>query len=717
MNRRDAALLASAVVLGLAIRLAPAMYRGDIIFDGFDEYYHLRRIFYTFHHFPHTLWFDSYINYPHGLEITWPPLFDLAVAALAHLVAPVIGEGSVEAVAAVISPILGGLLVAVVYAIAREAFDGRIALISAFLLAVCPYSVLRTSFGSPDHHGLEVLLLSLIVLLMLRTLRGGYIWSICAGIAVAALAYTWAGAPIYLLIIPSFALLRSILSLRDGSAFDYRPLLLSLAVAFALVLPFGFSSWLKVSFLAIAIITATVLVTAITEHLALRKNLPWIVLPASLIAVVLIIIAINYSRLQNAVVYLIGGEMTGKIAEAEPLFVNTDPFTPLMLWLLLYISGAALLIYETSRVEGGVERDARLLLLIWAVLALVLTIGQKRFIYVSSTVGPILMSLLLIRAIGWMRSRPSRRFAAGAALAIMILIPLTDLPGIVSSEPAITRDWVESLEWLRGSTPQTGHFDEPFQVPEYGVMCWWDYGNWILYLGERPVVANNFQTGVVESSRFFLSENEEEAVRILNERHARYVITDLTMIYGKLQAICSWIGRDPSSYQRIYTKDGMPIVHNLESFNRTVLAGLHLDDCSYMEHFRLIHESSSFAGPYGGSPAAMVKIFEYVPGAVIRGRAGDGRIVVAVLNLTSNLGRPFQYVNYVVPRNGSYEIRVPYSTEGAYGIKAAGPYQIVEITPATDGWGGVTLVNITEEDVLEGRIVELGAPLSTVPEP
>ncbi|MDH7596788.1 MAG: STT3 domain-containing protein [Methanothrix sp.] len=715
MNRRDAATLAIAVMLSLAVRLAPALYRGDIIFDGYDEYYHLRRIFYTFHHFPHTLWFDSYINYPHGLEISWPPLFDIVVAALAHVAAPLIGESSVETVAAVISPILGGILVVVVYAIAREVFDGRTALISAILLAVCPYSVIRTSFGSPDHHSLEVLLFSLIVLLLLYTLRGGYIWSIFAGIGMAALAYTWAGAPIYLLIIPSFAVLRAVLSLREGSSFDYRPMLMSLALASALVLPFGFSSWLHVSFLAIMIITATVLVTAIAQQLALRKNLPWIVLPASLTAFALIIILINHSRLQSAMVYLIGGEMTGKIAEAEPLFVNTDPFTPLTLWLLLYILGTALLLHEIT--TGGVKRDARLILLIWAVLALALTFGQKRFIYVSSTVGPILMALLLIRAIIWIRSYPSRRFIAGAALAIMIALPIMDLPGIVSSEPAITQDWVESLEWLRNSTPQTGHFEEPFQVPEYGVMCWWDYGNWIVYIGERPVVANNFQTGVVEGSRFFLSEKEDSAVRILNDRRARYVITDLTMIYGKLQAICSWLGEDPSTYQMIHTKDGVQTVRNLQRLNRTMLAGLHLGDCSYMEHFRLIHESRSFAGPYGEKPAAMIKIFEYVPGAVIRGRANDDRIIVAVLNLSSNLGRPFQYVNYAVPRNGSYEIRVPYSTEGAYGIKAAGPYQVVEITPATDGSGAVAFVNITEEDVTEGRIVELGPPVSAVPEP
>ena len=53
-----------------------ALVGGDILFYGSDSFYHMRRILYTVDHFPSTLWFDPSINYPEGLELLWPPLFD-----------------------------------------------------------------------------------------------------------------------------------------------------------------------------------------------------------------------------------------------------------------------------------------------------------------------------------------------------------------------------------------------------------------------------------------------------------------------------------------------------------------------------------------------------------------------------------------------------------------------------------------------------------------
>ena len=52
---------------------------------GFDEYYHMRRILSTTYNFPHILNFDSYLNYPYGFQIGWPPFFDLLGALLAKI--------------------------------------------------------------------------------------------------------------------------------------------------------------------------------------------------------------------------------------------------------------------------------------------------------------------------------------------------------------------------------------------------------------------------------------------------------------------------------------------------------------------------------------------------------------------------------------------------------------------------------------------------------
>ena len=84
-RRSEPAELFAVLILGLLLRLFAgrnSLTENGILLPGYDEYYHMRRILFTANHFPNTLWFDSYLNYPQGLEITWPPLFDQISAAL-----------------------------------------------------------------------------------------------------------------------------------------------------------------------------------------------------------------------------------------------------------------------------------------------------------------------------------------------------------------------------------------------------------------------------------------------------------------------------------------------------------------------------------------------------------------------------------------------------------------------------------------------------------
>ena len=84
-RRSEPAELFAVLILGLLLRLFAgrnSLTENGVLLPGYDEYYHMRRILFTANHFPNTLWFDSYLNYPQGLEITWPPLFDQISAAL-----------------------------------------------------------------------------------------------------------------------------------------------------------------------------------------------------------------------------------------------------------------------------------------------------------------------------------------------------------------------------------------------------------------------------------------------------------------------------------------------------------------------------------------------------------------------------------------------------------------------------------------------------------
>jgi len=107
-----------------------------------------------------------------------------------------------------------------------------------------------------------------------------------------------------------------------------------------------------------------------------------------------------------------------------------------------------------------------------------------------------------------------------------------------------------------------------------------------------------------------------------------------------------------------------------------------------LQHYRLVHESPT--NVFGGQAPAdikYVKVFEYVPGARIR---GEGIIELPVV---TNTGRTFTWRAESV--NG--EFIVPYSTVGTpYDVKAAGPYRIT---------GTGREITVREEEVMSGALI------------
>jgi dolichyl-diphosphooligosaccharide--protein glycosyltransferase len=732
-KRSEPAELLAIVLFGFLLRLfagRSSLTENGILLPGYDEFYHMRRILYTVNHFPNTLWFDSYLNYPHGLFITWPPLFDQISATLCVILGQHTKAG-VEMVASFVPMLNGILAIIVVYCIVKELFDHRVALMASFMTALAPYFILKTMFAGTDHHSLEVLLLlvTLLFVIMATTRKEKrYLFAGAAGVAMAALAYTWLGAGIYLGIFLVYAAVRMTLDLRDErpSTDTATTLLIAFVVAFILVLPFWNTPWLSPSFLGIAaVIVALSIMFALSRFMEARK-VSWVKFPLSILALVIVfVLSARFmsgffglgALIQYGLDYIWGGGMIGKISEAEPLVHNLATlyqvvFSWLGLNLLFSLAGIAALIIHIRHSVGGM-RQGRLLLLVWAVFALLLTFGQTRFLYISIIAMGVLISILFFLVVDLV----DKRLSAGqekapkgwAAIVLLILIApmLGDAVYVVSSAgstpPPVEGDWQESLLWLKENSDTTSYYDHPLNIPEYSVMSWWDYGNWIVYMAERPVVANNFQAGVEDAARFYLSENEENATALLNARGSRYIMADFDLVYGKLPALISWTNGDLDSYMRM-EEDGSQIaaIPQPRLFN-TTLGRLYLFDGAGTGHFRLIHESSTFVGGRD-NPKSEVKIFEYVPGALIRVQAGPDQKVGALLNITTNQGRSFNYVNEATPNDGVFEMRVPYSTEDRYGTRAVDPYLVF-----SGNEKGVKMqnLNVSEEDVLKGRTLEV----------
>ncbi|WP_292424367.1 oligosaccharyl transferase, archaeosortase A system-associated [Methanoregula sp.] len=133
-------------------------------------------------------------------------------------------------------------------------------------------------------------------------------------------------------------------------------------------------------------------------------------------------------------------------------------------------------------------------------------------------------------------------------------------------------------------------------------------------------------------------------------------------------------------------------------YNQNAPAGYHADvlsssivlpitDVPALQHYRLVHESSTSVLTSNKTDVKYVKIFEYVKGAHIK---GSGIIEVP---LVTNTGRNFIYRQQST--NG--EFVVPYSTTGnPYDVKATGKYQIE---------GAGTTFDVPESAVMQGLTI------------
>lgn len=724
-SSRELCSVSAAVLLGLILRLVTArnaIIDGEIVFYSYDSFYHMRRILYTIENFPQTLCFDSYINHPYGMELTWPPLFDQTVAAFSILLGG--SPGDADIVGAVISPIMGSLMILILYLLAKKLFGMKVAILSAFILAIDPKHIARTLFGLPDHDSLEMLLILGSILLLAYALTERDRWpkfAVPAGVLMAATAYTWLGAPAYMGAILIYAVIQIALDLRDGRPPEDTtlPLVAAFGVSLILMLPFWDERWLLPSFFLSLGAVATLSFLYALSRLFVIKKMPWhTFIPLSLVfAYVALILSYTscltqgiYSTLLAGIHYFFGGDLARVgVEEASQLFSVYDPVSLPILGLAFALAGLIIMIQRFW--FEGFKKD-QLLFLVWTVFAVALMVFQVRFLYLFSISGSILVALLFFW--GAEQIRASSRFrkinseavevVIGVFLMILLIPTLAGLPEIVDYEPEIAAgDWSETLAWLCENTPSTAGFERPVQPGEYGVLSWWDYGNWILYQSRRPVVANNFQAGAKDTANFLLAEEEEKALAIAEVRDVRYVITDTKMVYDKLPAIARWIDEDPGSYVQISSDTDTVTFEHSPKFLRTVLARLHLRDCSNLGHFRLIYESNTSKGLL--FPVKDVKVFEYVPGAKITGTTSCDKPMGVILEMTSNQERHFQYYNSVMPVDGRYEITVPYSTEDVYGTHSVGPYLV---GPVEDLAGGEAKeVEVSEEDISQGRTIEV----------
>jgi dolichyl-phosphooligosaccharide-protein glycotransferase len=802
--------LTAVVIVAFLMRMlsyASVTANGSINFIGYDSFYHMRRILYTASNFPHSLNFDSYINYPQGFEVGWPPFFDL----LGGLLANIMGGGhpnvhTIEFAGALLPVLLGVLTVIPLYVAASSVFDRKNALLGAFIFAVLPAHIYVSQFGATDHHVAETLLSTsayAFFILALKWAREGSLsltslrkisseknlikslaFAGASGFFFALMIYTWIGAPIFVSFIVLYAFIQTTKDLKAGKKSDYLLICTATSVLATLLFTIPLSAWsvrpgLEMSamylswfqvFYVLAMLAGTLILWGFSSQIS-KKDLDWKYYPAILILVfgagllsLRVFSAESYNFIIEGINYFLGkGEYLGTISEALPLFLNEQgklSFSAVLgslgLCLATAMGGFFLLGLEW---KGEKAKPEGVFFLLWSLFFAYLAFSQRRFTYLLAVNVSILTAYFLwvlleslnfeteVRklvksgsvtgknAIPALKTGKETKPKTKSKLKInnpssskknsqpdyfkivssMVLLGFVFIPCIwaglafAGNDGLIDPGWKDSLTWLEASSPKTSYYLEPSETPEYGILSWWDYGNWITYLAKRPVVSNNFQTGIQDSSLFFTTDSEKKANEIMEKLKVKYVIADKQMASGKFSSIVELAGENISKYLNIETvngNNGLEIVATAKTeFTNTELYKLYQLDGSNLGNLRLVHESNVSEGKDDGNNS--VKVFEFVPGAKLSGTASPGQNITATLELSSNTGRKFTYQNEAMSdKNGSFEITIPYSTENtANGINALSAYSLNEGKNVT-----VSGVQVTEKDIQNGNRIEVKTP-------
>ena len=594
----------------------------NIRFLEFDPFYHMRRAVSFAENFPHIWNFDTYIDYPYGNTPGWPLLYDFSIALISNIFG--LGNPSrhlIETVGVYFPVFIGSLSVIVIYFLSKEIFskssksskskegckeihNWEIGIVSGLLLAIIPAFTQVSFLGFVDHHVAEVLLSATTYLFFLKALktensRDRIIFLLIAGFVLILAIFTWPGTPIFIGIICIYAIIQSAVDK------NYKRL-------FAIV--------------------GAILV---------------------LFAGLYIFFPETYQNLNSGIGFLLKDRvLLQQVKETQPLFFTFEGrFTLEPAWYAfntaLYIAIAGIILIIVKIINHSLElTKARVMFLVWTLIVLILNLYQTRFIYLFAVNVVILCAYLITELIGFSGFSGFRKTyikIIGVILFIAILIPSVQMNNIMTQYPLmLSNDWFTSLEWLKDNTPDPngnngnnsnnnnsnisnvnnvnniGSWSIPSKdhIPEYGIMSWWDYGNYILYLSERPVVANNFQLGAEDSANFLVSENESEANQIMNKRKAKYVIVDyrsgLNVLRSgnRLSIRGSWISvtfLSGKSLNYYLDKNGLPN----DRYLNTTYARLYLFDGKGMENYKLIYKSPTRFPDIFNKPIEEIKIFQY----------------------------------------------------------------------------------------------------------
>jgi dolichyl-diphosphooligosaccharide--protein glycosyltransferase len=530
---RELAVLCGIVVVFLAIRLT--FLRFGFLY-GFDPYYH--------YHNAKALLEEGTVLLPFGF---YTP------ALLLYTVLKPLGVSFYDAFR-LTTPAVGALTIVFFYLLARELFGVSVARLSALTLAVLPGFITRALAGNYRGDLYAMLFYVAGFFLFFKALKAANLartagLSVAAGAAFALSAFVWSSGYIFAMAVLSLFILAqastsfALAERGNKAAHAYflsslTGILLILAAQkfeLAVVKAVGFRDYYTYIFPAVA--GYALLLTFASDRIKVESAAKRAAILSCIAAIGLIagyaIFTTPIENLMNIYGKLINPQVLRPTAETVKVGFP-------MLWerfslLLLFIPLAFLHILRKT--VKKLQDNASIFLLVWfaAGVFVVYKAGQ-RAIFTASLPVALLLGVFLVN----LRTYLPKNLAHAA---VAFAVGFTSVAGITFASdyaPMITPEWNESLSWLKQNIPSDAR-----------VLSWWDYGYWILAIGERSPILTPSSSGnaVKPVAELLLSTNESKLIEYMKKRRAEYLLlpTDMVAQVHNLEAILN-----VSDYQYVY---------------------------------------------------------------------------------------------------------------------------------------------------------------------
>ena len=168
-------ILAMIVIFAMFLRIywavGPSIQYGYSVSGGSDSYYHERIIFHILNS-KHQLLNDPMLNYPIGMDNPRPPLFHWAIVLSSYIFVPFMDMQHAAVLMLILFPaIFGSLTVIPIYLLGKEAFNRRIGILAAILLAIMPADITRSVATQADWDAFNLFFIMLSFYFFLRALK------------------------------------------------------------------------------------------------------------------------------------------------------------------------------------------------------------------------------------------------------------------------------------------------------------------------------------------------------------------------------------------------------------------------------------------------------------------------------------------------------------------------------------------------------------------